>query len=156
NSLSDLLVFGKRAGAYAAAFAKANKAGSVNEATVKKATQAALAPFDRHNAIEGPYEVQTELQQHMQNLVGIVRNEAEMRQALEILATLRDRAARVSVAGNREYNSGWHTALDLANLLTVSEAITRAGLDRKESRGAHFREDYPDKVSTFGAFNIVI
>jgi succinate dehydrogenase / fumarate reductase flavoprotein subunit len=156
NSLSDLLVFGKRAGSYAAAFAKANTAGSVNETQVKDAAQSALAPFERRNATEGPYQVQTDLQQHMQNLVGIVRNEGEMRQALEILGTLRDRAERVSVPGNREYNAGWHTALDLANLLTVSEAITRAGLERKESRGAHFREDYPDKVGSFGTFNIVI
>ncbi len=156
NSLSDLLVFGKRAGSYAAAFAKAHKAGSVNEAQVKDATQSALAPFERRNTTEGPYQVQTDLQQHMQNLVGIVRNEGEMLKALEILATLRDRAERVSVAGNREYNAGWHTALDLANLLIVSEAITLAGLERKESRGAHFREDYPDKVSSFGTFNIVI
>jgi succinate dehydrogenase / fumarate reductase flavoprotein subunit len=156
NSLSDLLVFGKRAGSYAAAFAKAHKAGSVNEAQVKDATQSALAPFERRNTTEGPYQVQTDLQQHMQNLVGIVRNEGEMLKALEILGTLRDRAERVSVAGNREYNAGWHTALDLANLLIVSEAITLAGLERKESRGAHFREDYPDKVSSFGTFNIVI
>jgi succinate dehydrogenase flavoprotein subunit len=156
NSLSDLLVFGKRAGSYAAVFAKANKAGSVNEAQVKAAAQSALAPFERRNATEGPYQVQIDLQQHMQKLVGIVRNEGEMHQALEILGTLRDRAERVCVAGNREYNAGWHTALDLANLLTVSEAITLAGLERKESRGAHFREDYPDKVSSFGTFNIVI
>jgi succinate dehydrogenase / fumarate reductase, flavoprotein subunit len=156
NSLSDLLVFGKRAGSYAAAFAKANKAGSMNDAQVKDAAQSALAPFERRNATEGPYQVQIDLQQHMQNLVGIVRSEGEMLQALEILGTLRDRAERVGVAGNREYNAGWHTALDLANLLTVSEAITRAGLERKESRGAHFREDYPDKVSAFGTFNIVI
>jgi succinate dehydrogenase / fumarate reductase flavoprotein subunit len=156
NSLSDLLVFGKRAGSYAAAFAKANKAGSMNDAQVKDAAQSALAPFERRNATEGPYQVQIDLQQHMQNLVGIVRSEGEMLHALEILGTLRDRAERVGVAGNREYNAGWHTALDLANLLTVSEAITRAGLERKESRGAHFREDYPDKVSAFGTFNIVI
>ena len=156
NSLSDLLVFGKRAGSYAAAFAKANKAGSVNEAQVKDAAQSALAPFERRNVTEGPYQVQIDLQQHMQTLVGIVRNEGEMLQALEILGTLRDRAERVCVAGNREYNGGWHTALDLANLLTVSQAITLAGLERKESRGAHFREDYPDKVSSFGTFNIVI
>src|SRR5262245_5770343 len=156
NSLSDLLVFGKRAGSYAAAFARANKAGSVNEGQVKDAAQSALAPFERRNATEGPYQVQTDLQQHMQNLVGIVRNEGEMLQALEILGTLRDRAAGVCVPGNREYNAGWHTALDLANLLTVSEAITRSGLERKESRGAHFREDYPDKVSAFATFNIVI
>ena len=97
-----------------------------------------------------------ELQEHMQDLVGIVRTESEMMRALEILADLRQRTARIGVGGNREYNNGWHTALDLPNLLTVSEAVTRAGLERRESRGAHFREDYPEKVSLFGQFNIVV
>ena len=92
----------------------------------------------------------------MQDLVGIVRVEAEMRDALERLVTLRERAERAGIGGNREYNSGWHTALDLPNLLLVSEAITRAGLERKESRGAHFREDYPAKSEEFGRFNLVI
>jgi succinate dehydrogenase / fumarate reductase flavoprotein subunit len=97
-----------------------------------------------------------ELQERMQDLVGIVRTESEMARALEVLADLRQRAARVGVAGNREYNNGWHTALDLSNLLTVSEAVTRGGLERRESRGAHFREDCPEKVDLFGQFNIVV
>jgi succinate dehydrogenase / fumarate reductase flavoprotein subunit len=92
----------------------------------------------------------------MQDLVGIVRTEQEMLRALDEIASLKERARRVTVDGNREYNNGWHTALDLANLLTVSEAITRAALERKESRGGHFREDYPDKVKTFGGLNIIV
>jgi succinate dehydrogenase / fumarate reductase, flavoprotein subunit len=156
NSLSDLLVFGKRAGAHAAAFAKAHDAGRVDSSQVEEAARSALAPFERGSAGESPYQVQMELQEHMQDLVGIVRTESEMMRALEILADLRQRTARIGVGGNREYNNGWHTALDLPNLMTVSEAVTRAGLERRESRGAHFREDYPEKVSLFGQFNIVV
>jgi succinate dehydrogenase / fumarate reductase flavoprotein subunit len=91
----------------------------------------------------------------MQDLVGIVRSEADMRRALDGIMMLRRRAAEVGVNGNREYNPGWHTALDLANLLTCSEAVTRAALERKESRGGHFREDFPNKDAAFSAFNIV-
>src|SRR3954470_5777473 len=91
----------------------------------------------------------------MQNLVGIVRTQSDMQQALAQLAALKARAAQASVTGHREYNPGWHTALDLKNLLTVSEAITRSAIERKESRGGHFREDFPDKVQEFGTFNIV-
>ena len=92
----------------------------------------------------------------MQDLVGIVRREDEMLRALEGLERLKERAARVGVAGNREYNPGWHTALDLPNLLTVSEAVTRCALERKESRGGHFRDDYPEKDSAYGTFNLVL
>jgi succinate dehydrogenase / fumarate reductase flavoprotein subunit len=92
----------------------------------------------------------------MQDLVGIVRTEQEMVRALSVIESLQERAQRVAVDGNREYNTGWHTALDLSNLLTVSEAITRAAIERKESRGGHFREDFPDKVKTFGEINIII
>jgi succinate dehydrogenase / fumarate reductase flavoprotein subunit len=92
----------------------------------------------------------------MQTLVGIVRREQEMQQALEGLGGLRSRAARVSVPGNREYNPGWHTALDLQNLLTVAEAVTRSAIERKESRGGHFRDDYPDKNGEYGSFNILV
>ena len=120
-----------------------------------EAARTALAPFERP-AGEGPYQVQMELQERMQDLVGIVRNERDMLRALDMLASLRDRAARVGVSGNREYNTGWHTSLDLANLFTVSEAVTRAGLERKESRGAHFREDCPEKVESWGRLNLVI
>ena len=158
NSLSDLLVLGKRAGEFAAQFAKAHGAGPVSEAQIADATQSALAPFDRGAAsgtAEGPYQIQHDLQNLMQDLVGIVRREDEMQQALAGLAALQERASRVAVFGHREYNPGWHTALDLKNLLTVSEAITRSALERKESRGAHFRDDYPEKDAAFGKVNIV-
>ena len=159
NSLSDLLVFGKRAGEYAARFAReGGKMGRIDEAAVEAAARRLLAPFERHGEPggEGPYQIQQELQGMMQDLVGIVRTEAEMERALEGIARLRERAARVAVAGNREYNPGWHTALDLPNLLTVSEAVTRAAIERKESRGAQFRDDYPAKDAAYGTFNIVV
>jgi succinate dehydrogenase / fumarate reductase flavoprotein subunit len=105
---------------------------------------------------EAPYAIQHELQKMMQELVGIVRQESEMRRALDALKALRDRAKRVGVEGNREYNPGWHTALDLDNLLTVSEAITLAAIERKESRGGHFRDDFPEKDSEYAKFNIVV
>jgi succinate dehydrogenase / fumarate reductase flavoprotein subunit len=100
--------------------------------------------------------VQQELQTLMQTLVGIVRNEGDMKQALEGIGRLKERARQVGVSGNREYNPGWHTGLDLANLLTVSEAIARAAIERKESRGGHFREDYPEKDSAGASYNIVV
>ena len=155
NSLSDLLVFGKRAGDYAARYAQENSLGAINPDEVALAEKQALAPFARDGA-EGPYAVQYALQDMMQDLVGIVRQEKEMLQALERIERLKARAQRVGVSGNREYNPGWHTAIDLNNLLTVSEMVTRAALERKESRGAHFRDDYPAKDDKFGSFNIVI
>jgi succinate dehydrogenase / fumarate reductase flavoprotein subunit len=100
--------------------------------------------------------VQQDLQAKMQDLVGIVRREEEMQKALETLGELKRRAGTVSVTGNREYNPGWHTALDLRNLLSISEAITRAALERKESRGGHFRDDYPDKNPEYATFNIIV
>src|SRR4029079_8474791 len=156
NSLSDLLVFGKRAGEFAAKFAKEQSAGQIPASQVEEAAQWSLAPFERQGGTEGPYQVQQDLQTMMQDLVGIVRREDEMLKALEGLAQMRERARRVRVTGNREYNPGWHTALDLHNLLTVSEAITRCALERKESRGGHFRDDYPDKQSAFATFNFVV
>jgi succinate dehydrogenase / fumarate reductase, flavoprotein subunit len=155
NSLSDLLVFGKRAGEYAARYAQENSLGAINQDEVALAEKQALAPFAR-DAAEGPYAVQYGLQDMMQDLVGIVRQEKEMLQALERIEQLKARARQVGVSGNREYNPGWHTAIDLNNLLTVSEMVTRAALERKESRGAHFRDDYPAKDDKFGSFNIVI
>ncbi|MGH8015262.1 MAG: FAD-binding protein, partial [Candidatus Zixiibacteriota bacterium] len=159
NSLSDLLVFGKRAGEFAAKYAKVNSQVQVDEAQINQASHAALAPFERsaksaHGA--GPFQIQQEIQEMMQNLVGIVRTEAEMRQALEGIEKLKNKAEAVSVGGNREYNPGWHTALDLHNLLVVSEAVARAGLERKESRGAHFRNDYPEKSEQYAKFNLVL
>jgi succinate dehydrogenase / fumarate reductase flavoprotein subunit len=157
NSLSDLLVFGKRAGEHAARFARASAEVRIDPAQVEAGTGAALAPFDRGTgAAEGPYQVQHDLQEMMQALVGIVRTEAEMRKALDGLRALADRARRVRVDGNREYNPGWHTALDLPNLLMVSEAVTRSALERRESRGGHFREDHPGKDPAFGNVNVVV
>jgi succinate dehydrogenase / fumarate reductase flavoprotein subunit len=155
NSLSDLLVFGKRAGEHAAVFARGNRRGPIDGAAVQRAAEEALAPFDRQGRTENPYTIQTELQDMMQNLVGIVRTEAEMQQALGELAKLGERAGRAGVTGHREYNPGWHTAIDLQNLLTVSEAIARSAIERKESRGGHFREDFPDKIAEYATFNIV-
>jgi succinate dehydrogenase / fumarate reductase flavoprotein subunit len=158
NSLSDLLVFGKRAGEFAAKFAKENSLGMIDPPQaeqIERVAREALAPFDRSNG-ESPYQVQKDLQDTMQDLVGIVRNESEMRQALEKIDAFKKRAENVAVSGNREYNPGWHTALDLKNLLTVSEAITRAALERKESRGAQFRDDYPDKNEQFAKVNTMI
>ena len=155
NSLSDLLVFGKRAGDFAARFARANGAPAIDPAQVEEAARLALAPFGR-DSDEGPYAIQRDLQGLMQDKVGIVRTEAEMRAAIEELAALRGRAARVGVTGHREYNPGWHTALDLHNLLTVSEAIARAALERRESRGAHFREDYPAKEAGLARTRLVV
>jgi len=123
---------------------------------VAGAARAALAPFDRGVDAEGAYHVQHDLQTMMQELVGIVRREDEMRQALEKLGALRARAEKVGAVGNREYNPGWHTAMDLGNLLTISEAIARSAIDRKESRGGHFRDDYPDKDPAAARFNTVI
>jgi succinate dehydrogenase / fumarate reductase flavoprotein subunit len=156
NSLSDLLVFGQRAGQFAAEYARAAPAGRVDEAQVDDWARRVLAPFERGAGGENPYQVQHELQDRMQDLVGIVRTSSEMEQALDVVAGLRERAARVGVGGNREYNPGWHTALDLPNLLVVSEAITRAALERRESRGGHFRDDYQEKDPQFAAFNLVV
>jgi succinate dehydrogenase flavoprotein subunit len=155
NSLSDLLVFGKRAGEFAAKFAKENQDGMVSNDKIDIYAHEALKPFENSSG-ENPYSVQRDLQEVMQRNVGIVRNESEMQSALDHLKTFWERASRVAVTGNRDFNPGWHTALDLKNLLTVSEAITRAALERKESRGAQFREDYPEKNDAFGKVNTVV
>jgi succinate dehydrogenase / fumarate reductase flavoprotein subunit len=155
NSLSDLIVFGKRAGEHAAAFAKQHGQARVDEGLVESALRASLEPFERGAGGENPYRVQADLQETMQALVGIVRQESEMVEALDHIQHFKERAARVGVVGHREYHAGWHTCLDLRNLLTVAECITRSALERKESRGGHFREDYPEKVAEYGTFNIV-
>jgi succinate dehydrogenase / fumarate reductase flavoprotein subunit len=156
NSLSDLLVFGKRAGEFAGRYAKDRPVPELHNDQLEEAARWALAPFERSDGSEGPYAIQQDLEELMQDHVGIVRREDEMERALEGLEALRERAARAKVTGHREYNPGWHTALDLHYLLTVSEAITRAGLARKESRGGHFRDDCPDKVDRFGKVNLVV
>ncbi|MGH9393211.1 MAG: FAD-binding protein, partial [Terriglobales bacterium] len=158
NSLSDLLVFGKRAGEHAGIFARdqgTTAAGAVAD-QIASAIRRAEAPFERGPSGENPFAIQHELQAMMQEWVGIVRVEEELRRALEGIAALRLRAQRVGVGGNREYNTGWHTALDLECLLTVAELVARAGLERKESRGGHFRDDYPSKDAAWGEVNVEI
>jgi succinate dehydrogenase / fumarate reductase flavoprotein subunit len=113
-----------------------------------------LKPFE--NQGPAPYIIQYALQETMQDLVGIVRTEEEMLQALSTLQEYKKQAENVGVPGHREYNSGWHTALDLQNLIVVSEMVTRAALERKESRGAQFRDDYPTKDDAYSGFNIVL
>jgi succinate dehydrogenase flavoprotein subunit len=159
NSLSDLLVFGKRAGEFGAKFAKQHGAGQIDNSQIEVAARRALEPFERSDTgseAEASYKIQRELQEMMQDLVGIVRREDEMLKALEGLGRLWQRAAKVAVSGNREYNPGWHTALDLQNLLTVSEAVTRSALERRESRGAQYRDDYSSKNPEFGKVNIAV
>ena len=158
NSLSDLLVFGKRAGEYASAFAKENGHAEPNPSQIDEAARVALRPFEHEEAAdrENPFTIQSDLQEMMQNQVGIVRTESEMAGAVEEITRLRKRSQNVHAPGNREYNPGWHTALDLRNQFTVSEAIARAALERRESRGAHFREDFPEKDEALGEINIVI
>ena len=156
NSLSDLIVFGKRAGEYAAQFAKQNGQARVDDGAVSLAVQESLAPFERGTSGENPYKVQADLQESMQLLVGIVRLEGEMKEALTRIDGFKERAAHAGVDGHREYHSGWHTALDLRNLLAVSEAITRSAIERRESRGGHFREDYPEKGAEYGTVNMMV
>jgi succinate dehydrogenase / fumarate reductase flavoprotein subunit len=158
NSLSDLLVFGKRAGEYAAEYARKQRATVVDTRYVEALERIALAPFERGDQGETPYSVQRDLQHLMQDRVGIVRNEADMRSALTELQALSERASRVGVGvgGHREYHTGWHTALDLRNLLMVSEAITRSALEREESRGGHFREDHPKQVPDWAKANVQV
>lgn len=155
NSLSDLLVFGKRAGEYAARFAQEQGAVGVDAGEVNETIDTALEPFTRPNG-ENPYAVQHDLQKLMQELVGIVRREGELLKAAEGLAALAARARNVGATGGREYNPGWHTALDLPNLLTVAEATVQSAIARKESRGGHFRDDFPEKKTEFGSFNFVV
>ncbi|MFE9805194.1 fumarate reductase/succinate dehydrogenase flavoprotein subunit [Streptomyces sp. NPDC005227] len=154
NSLSDLLVFGRRAGLHAAEYAAGHTGGRppVDEVQVDTAAAEALRPFSAEGPVPGedsgrppenPYTLHQELQQTMNDLVGIIRREAEMEQALEKLADLRVRARRAGVEGHRQFNPGWHLALDLRNMLLVSECVARAALERTESRGGHTREDHP-------------
>lgn len=157
NSLSDLLVFGKRAGEYAAQFAKDNGYGRLEDSQVEAAERWALAPLERQDSGgEGAYQVQYELQDTMQAQVGIVRNETALQSALEKIKELKVRAENVAVPGSRQYNPGWHTAIDLDNLLIVSEMVARAAIERKESRGAHFREDYDTKSEELGKVVLAI
>jgi succinate dehydrogenase / fumarate reductase flavoprotein subunit len=155
NSLSDLIVFGKRAGEYAAQYAREHASARIDEGAVERATTDVLRPFDIGDQGENPYRLQADLQDTMQNLVGIVRQEGEMQEAVSRIQQLNERAVRVGVSGHREYHAGWHTAIDVRNLLAISEAIARSAIERKESRGGHFREDYPQKAEEYGTFNIM-
>ena len=156
NSLSDLLVFGRRAGLYAALYAK-DFGGqvTVDSGQVESIARDMLAPFSRSGG-ENPYAIQADLQDTMQSLVGLIRNEHELREALKRIESLKQRAARTHVDGGRTYNPGWHTALDLTSLLTVAECCTLAALERRESRGGHTRDDHPYTDDSWGKINVVI
>ncbi|MGH9101209.1 MAG: FAD-binding protein, partial [Acidimicrobiales bacterium] len=155
NSLSDLLVFGRRAGMGASDFAEAREGeATVEAAQVDAVVTDALAPFGRDGG-ESPYALHEELQQTMQTLVGIIRTGAELEEALAKLGELRDRTAKLTVSGGRAYNPGWNLATDLPSLLTVSTAVTQGALARRESRGAHTRDDYPDPDLDLAKVNFV-
>jgi succinate dehydrogenase / fumarate reductase flavoprotein subunit len=156
NSLSDLLVFGKRAGEYAARHADGTaKRAKVPAATLNAAVETALAPLGRGEAGENPYTLHSELQQVMNDLVGIIRRKAELEESLARLADIKERAKKVGTGGGRRYNPGWHLALDLRNMLAVSECTAKAALEREESRGGHTREDFPTMDPTWRKVNLV-
>jgi succinate dehydrogenase / fumarate reductase flavoprotein subunit len=154
NSLSDLLVFGRRAGLAAAEHAKKTAAPKIDDAQIEEAERQLLAPFEREGG-ESPYDVHHDLQGVMQSLVGIYRNDEDLHKALAEIEKLKARAARVRVEGSRLFNPGWHLARDLRCLLMVSEAVARSALARRESRGAHSRLDFPDMDATWGKKNNV-
>jgi succinate dehydrogenase / fumarate reductase flavoprotein subunit len=155
NSLSDLLVFGRRAGLAAAEHAKAAQTPTIDSAQIEAAARELLAPFERKEG-ENPYTIHRDLQDVMQNLVGIFRNREDLTRAMEELEKLKARAERLSVEGSRMFNPGWHLAQDLKSMLTVSEAVTRSALAREESRGAHSRIDYPGLDPAWGTQNNVV
>ena len=154
NSLSDLLVFGRRAGAGASAYASRINARSIDDAQILQAARAMLAPFAGDRG-ENPYALHTELQETMQALVGIIRVEAELKEAIAKLDDLTERVERVTVEGNRQFNPGWHLALDLRSMLTISKAVAQSATLRQESRGGHTRSDYPKTDPEWGKKNVV-
>ena len=157
NSLSDLLVFGRRAGHNAAYHAYRNRDDrpEVTDDQVRRASAAALHPFEVEGG-ENPYTIQKDLQEVMQRLVGIIRNADELKESLAEIEKLKVRARQLSVEGHRQYNPGWHLALDLTNMLVVSECIAKAALEREESRGGHTRDDFPKPDDQWGALNLVL
>jgi succinate dehydrogenase flavoprotein subunit len=156
NSLSDLVVFGRRAGLYAAEYANSRSgSGTTDAGQVEEAARAALAPFESAGG-ENPYSIHADLQQTMQDLVGIIRTGEELEKALLELEALKERTERMTVTGNRQFNPGWHLALDLANMLAISEVVARCALARKESRGGHTREDFPTTDPHFATLNHVV
>jgi succinate dehydrogenase / fumarate reductase flavoprotein subunit len=160
NSLSDLLVFGRRAGEAAAARAASAAAARAGEDEVRRAASRALAPFEiaQEPGVQGenPYTIQKDLQDLMQRLVGIIRKAEELRESLAEIEKLKERAQHLAVEGHRQYNPGWHLALDLGNMLLVSECIAKAALEREESRGGHTRDDFPGPSEEWGAKNLVL
>jgi succinate dehydrogenase / fumarate reductase, flavoprotein subunit len=157
NSLSDLLVFGRRAGhnaAYAAHRLKGNRP-TVHEEDVRAAAAQALAPFEIDGG-ENPYTIQKDLQDVMQRLVGIIRKAGELEESLKEIDKLKERAKKLGVEGHRQYNPGWHLAIDLTNMLVVSECIAKAALEREESRGGHTRDDFPGPSDAWGRVNLVL
>src|SRR3954451_1278033 len=156
NSLSDLLVFGRRAGGSAAAYAAERKStpSNISDEALDAAGREALAPLERQGG-ENPYTIHAELQQTMNDLVGIIRKGAEIQKALDTIAMLKTRIQNLSVEGKRRYNPGWHLALDLPNMLTVSERIAKGALERQESRGGHTRDDFPTPTPEWGALNLI-
>jgi succinate dehydrogenase / fumarate reductase flavoprotein subunit len=156
NSLSDLLVFGRRAGLGAATYVDSlgTEIPEVSESDVDAARATALAPF-RTEGGENPYSLHQELQQTMNDLVGIIRREEEMREALDRLAKIKERAATLSVEGHQQFNPGWHLALDLRNMLAVAECVARAAVTRQESRGGHTRDDYPTMNADWRKINLI-
>jgi succinate dehydrogenase / fumarate reductase flavoprotein subunit len=158
NSLGDLLVFGKRAGEYAASYAAelGSDRPGVSDTDIEQSATKALAPFNTVGG-ENPYEVHQDLQTVMQDLVGIIRNESELQLALKEIDALSARIDHLSVGGDRNYNPGWNLALDLRNMLLVSEAVAKAALERTESRGGHTRDDYPMTDYDFwGKINLIV
>jgi succinate dehydrogenase / fumarate reductase flavoprotein subunit len=155
NSLSDLLVFGRRAGTGAADYVdEVTSRPAVREEELESARADALAPLERVGG-ENPYTVHSEVQQTMSDLVGIIRRESEIKSALSELEKLRERAAQVSAAGGTAYNPGWHMALDLRNILLISECVAHAALERRESRGGHTRDDYPEMSPEWRKINLL-
>src|SRR5712692_7751621 len=156
NSLSDLLVFGRRAGLHAAEYAKRVPATpKIDESQVSSMASAMVQPLERKDG-ENPFAIHEDLQDTMQSLVGIIRNETELTEALARLEKLRARAQGTGVSGSRIYNPGWHMALDLLTMITCSEAVARAALTRRESRGGHTREDFPKADPEWGKKNVVV
>jgi succinate dehydrogenase / fumarate reductase flavoprotein subunit len=155
NSLSDLLVFGQRAGEFAAKKAKSVSQGAINQDEIESQAAEALRYFGAGKG-ENPYTIHEELRSAMQSLVGIVRTEEDLKAALGKIAELRVRASKAKVGGNIQFNPGWHLALDLKNMLDISEAVTRAALERTESRGAHTREEFPDSDKEWGKVNLIV
>ena len=154
NSLSDLLVFGRRAGAAAAAYAREVGLGTIDERQVGEEQQTLLLPLSAAGK-ENPYLLQQELQQAMQDGAGLAREEKSLKRCLDRVLELRQRSARIHVPGSRRYNPGWHTARDLRFMLTIAEAIVRAAIERRESRGAHWRLDYLEKDPALGRVNFI-